>query len=428
MIAKVKIWNNLVGIVYWDKNRNIGVFEYDSSFVDKELEVSPLLMPVKEGVIYDFPALNFETFKGLPPMIADSLPDDFGNHIMNTWLSQQGKTIDDLLPTERLGYVGKRGMGALEYEPVLDKSEEYTSDINLEELVNIANKVLASKNSTEFQSIDSNALSKILRIGTSAGGARAKAILAFDEKNRIYKPGDIIHDENHSYWLLKLDGVSDKQLGDPKGYGKIEYAYYNMAKECGIEMSLSKLLHEHDRAHFITKRFDRTDEGGKVHLQTLSGLTGMNYKQANMYSYEQVFTVLRQLRLPHKSIEQQFRRMVFNIVARNQDDHVKNISFLMDKTGAWSLSPAYDLTYSHNPVGTWTNKHQLSVSGKRDEFTIDDLLKVGKENNIRNRKSIISDIVEVVSNWKQFAQNAEIEQDRIKDIESNHRIITNKNQ
>jgi serine/threonine-protein kinase HipA len=425
MIIKVNLWNDFVGPLYWDENRNIAVFEYDPSFLRRGLEIAPLLMPLREGVKYNFSTLNYDTFKGLPPMISDSLPDDFGNHIMNAWLSKQGKTIDSLSPTERLGYVGKRGMGALEYEPVLDNKEVNNNNIDLNELVEVANKVLYSKEENYYSDIDDKSLSKILKIGTSAGGARAKAILAYDEINNIYKSGDINHGAHHSYWLVKLDGATNKKLGDPEGYGRIEFAYYNMALEAGINMSESKLIPEGDRAHFITKRFDRVD-GEKLHMQTLSGIAGMDYRKPNLYSYEQVFSVLKQMQLPHKAIEQQFRRMVFNVVARNQDDHVKNISFIMDKEGRWSLSPAYDVSYCFNPLGTWTNKHQLAINGKRDSFVLDDLLKIGKENNIRNRNDIVAKVIDSVSKWKNFASQADVSPKYIKEIKNNHRLFSDK--
>jgi serine/threonine-protein kinase HipA len=422
MILKVNIWDNLVGSIYWDENQKIASFEYDSSFVSKGLELAPFLMPLKVGTVYEFKNLNYDTFNGLPPMMVDSLPDDFGNFIMNAWLGKQGLTIENLLPTERLGYIGKRGMGALEYEPVLDKSTEFTSQVNVDELVDIANQVFYSKKENSYNGIDSDSLTKILRIGTSAGGARAKAILALDENNKVYKAGDLLHGPGHSYWIIKLDGVSDKLLGDPQGFGKIEYAYYKMALDAGIEMSECKLLIENNRAHFLTRRFDRNAEGEKVHMQTLGGLTGMDYKQANVYSYEQVFTVLRRMMLPHSAIEQQFRRMAFNVIARNQDDHVKNISFLMDKTGKWSLAPAYDITYNHNPNGVWTSKHQLSINGKRDDFTIEDLLLTGKENNIRSRNTIVDQILEVVSHWKGYASDIGIDKKIINAISNSHRL------
>jgi len=422
MIIKVNLWDSLVGSLYWDDNNRIAVFEYAPAFVKKGLDIAPILMPLKEGEPYYFPTLDYGTFKGLPPMIADSLPDDFGNQIMNAWLENQGKTINSLLPTERLGYVGKRGMGALEYEPVLDGKEVNNNGIDLSELVEIAHKVVYSKEKVDYTDIDKKSLAKILRIGTSAGGARAKAILAYDEINNVYKPGDITHGPNHTYWLIKLDGATNEKLGDPEGYGRIEYAYYNMAKDAGINMSKSKLIREGDRSHFITKRFDRIN-GDKLHMQTLSGIAGFDYRKPNLYSYEQVFSVLRKMQLPHKDIIQQFRRMVFNVVARNQDDHVKNISFLMDRMGNWSLSPAYDVSYCYNPAGDWTSHHQLSINAKRDNFVLDDLLKVGKENNISKRKEIITEVIASVSKWRQFAKQANVFPDYIKQIEANHRMF-----
>ncbi|MBN1187727.1 MAG: type II toxin-antitoxin system HipA family toxin [Bacteroidales bacterium] len=423
MIIRVSIWDKLVGSLIWNEARNVSVFEYDPGFVNTGLEVSPFLMPLKEKVLYEFPNLNFNTYKGLPPMLADSLPDDFGNQIMNAWLSMEGKTVNDLLPLERLGYTGKRGMGALEYEPVLDNPKEYRGVIQLEELVDIANKVFASKQKAHFTDIDKDSLIKILHIGTSAGGARPKAILALDEENNVFKAGDILHGAGHSYWVLKLDGVTGNNLGDPQGYGKIEYAYYRMAVDCDITMAESKLVHENNRSHFLTRRFDRREEGDKIHMQSLSGLAAMDFKNPNAYSYEQVFTVLRRMKLPYNTFDQQFRRMVFNIVAKNQDDHTRNISLLMNKGGEWSLSPAYDIIYSNNPEGLWTNRHQLSVNGKSDNFEINDLLKVGKENNIKDAKAIIESIIDVVSQWPEYAKDPGVDNQQIESIKAGHRLF-----
>lgn len=421
MIVNVLLWNRLVGSLTWDEHIGTTVFAYSKQFLNSGIEISPFLMPVNE-TIYSFENLNAQTYKHLPPVFADSLPDDFGNTIMNAWLSKQGKSIASLLPQERLSYIGKRGIGALEYEPVLYQTKERKEDVHLHELVAIANAVLASKETEQYAKLDEDSLTSILQIGTSAGGARPKAILAYDEDNGIYKPGDLLYGPNHSYWLLKIDGATQKSLGDPEGFGRIEYAYYQMAVDSGIIMSESKLIHEHNRAHFITKRFDRTDNGEKLHKQTINGFAGMDYSKPGMYSYEQIFSIIRQLQLPHKDLEQLYTRMVFNVLARNQDDHTKNFALLMDNTGKWSLAPAYDVCYSYNPSGIWTNKHNLSINGKTDNFTSDDLIKVGKENNIRQSKAIITKVSEVVGNWHKYAKDADVNRDLIVEIGNNHRL------
>ncbi|GET29409.1 type II toxin-antitoxin system HipA family toxin [Prolixibacter sp. SD074] len=422
MNIKVRIWDQLVGALTWNDKRRVAVFEYSPNFVKNGPELAPLLMPLIEGESYEFRTLPFDTFKGLPPMIADSLPDDFGNYILKAWLVKQGKTIEKLAPLERLGYVGKRGMGALEYEPVLAGADFKPTNIDISELVEITRKVFTSEGQQSYSDREDSLLDKILRTGTSAGGARAKAILALDEINQEYKPGDILHGPDHSDWLIKLDGVTNDIHGDPEGYGRIEYAYYKMANDAGINMSESKLLTEGNRAHFITRRFDRTD-GEKVHMQTLSGLAGFDYRLPGSYSYEQVFTVLRKMRLLHNDFVEQFRRMVFNVVARNQDDHAKNISFLMHKNGHWALSPAYDVSYSYNPAGIWTSQHQLSINGKRDNFEINDLLKIGEENNISSRKAIIQQVIDAVSKWEVFAKQANVLPQQIDQIKSTHRLF-----
>jgi len=423
---KVNIWGELVGALSWDNVNGIGYFEYDLSFLNKGVQLAPILMPNISNQIYSFENLNAETFQGIPPMLVDSLPDTFGNQLFNTWLIKKGMSLFDLNPVQRLSYLGKRGMGALEYEPVLGDSSNRLQTIDFQEIVDIANVVLNSKEKNSYSNINENSLTDIISIGTSAGGMRAKIILAFDEKNNIYKPGDLVYEKNHSYWLLKLDGVSNKNLGDPEGFGKIEYAYYRMALECGIDMSKSYLHQENERYHFVTKRFDRLSDGSKLHMQTLSGLTGMDYKQSTQYSYEQVFNVLRKLQLPYSDFEKMFTRMIFNVVARNQDDHVKNISFLMNKIGVWSLSPAYDLSYSYNSKGIWTSQHQLSINGKRNQFELDDLLSVAITNNIKNPKKIIDKVIFNVMRFPLFAQIADVPKSQIDSIVKTHRLKLNK--
>lgn len=287
MIIDVSIWDNFVGALLWDENKNIAVFQYSPKFINKGLEIAPILMPLREEP-YELPTLDLATFKGLPPMLADSMPDAFGNCIMKAWLARQGKAIESLTPLERLGYVGKRGMGALEFEPVLDGKEINVDSINLPELVQVAYQIFDVEENENYKNLEESSLIKLFRTGTSAGGARAKAILAFDEENQVYKPGDILHGPNHSYWLVKLDGITNNVLGDPQGSGKIEYAYSKMAINAGINMSECNLIYEGKRAHFITKRFDRLN-GEKLHMQTLAGVAGFDYRMPNMYSYEQVF-------------------------------------------------------------------------------------------------------------------------------------------
>lgn len=417
MLLEVKLWNKSVGALFFDENSKQIFFEYDKSFVKENLDIAPILMPInstsKEP--YSFIRLPEETFKGLPPVFADSLPDKFGSTVLNAWLEQSGKSINDLNALEKLSYIGIRGLGALEYFPNISMGNRF-SEINISEIVQIAKEVLEKKENyqSNFNSIDD-----IFQIGTSAGGARAKAIIAINNKTNKIVSGDILlEDKDYTYYIIKIDGVKDEQLGVSQGYGKIEYAYYKMAELSGINMMPSKLYEENGREHFLTQRFDRIS-GEKLHMQTLCGIAGMDYNNLFANSYEQAFTTMSKLNLDYADIEQQYRRMVFNVTGRNLDDHTKNISFLMDKKGRWKLSPAYDITYSYNKDNHWLKQHQMSIGGKRNNITYDDLFKAGKELGIRNRKKIIKEVLNGVSNWQAIANSLNIPDKKIKHIESN---------
>lgn len=429
--ALIKLWENRVGAVTWVDKSSCAVFEYDPSFLKLGLDISPLHMGIKEAVFgqrqFHFPTINPETFHGLPGMLADALPDKFGNSIIDTWLARQGRSSKSFTPIERLCYTGKRGMGALEFEPlIVNKDFNSSQAIDIAHLVELAGQIMGDHTSlqTSLDSSEKNnseALIEILRVGTSAGGARPKAIIAMNQDNNILS-GQISAPKGYDYWLLKFDGVTDLELGAPRGYGRIEYAYHLMAKASGIQMTECRLLEEHGRAHFMTKRFDRID-GKKIHLQSLCGLAHYDFNRAGAYSYEQAFEVMRTLQLSKAEISEQYRRMVFNVIARNLDDHTKNISFLMDSNGQWSLSPSYDVTYSHNPHGIWTNMHQMSLNGKRDHFTRDDLLQVGSACSISNPHSIINDVESAVKEWEFFAKQSKVHNQAMDEIKKHH--ITN---
>jgi serine/threonine-protein kinase HipA len=416
-----------VGAVLWDSNRELASFEFEPTFLSKGLDLAPLTMSIEEarrgGVIFEFPNLARKTFYGLPGMLADSLPDKYGNNIINAWLARQGRTPESFSPVERLCYTGRRGMGALEFTPVIGDGTSESVPVEVEELVKLAHKVIHERSQLDTDLGQSEALIDIIRVGTSAGGARPKAVIALNEKTGKVRSGQVKAPPGFSYWILKFDGVKDDTLGDPAGYGRIEHAYYNMAKQCEIDMTECRLYEEDGRAHFMTKRFDRTDKGEKIHMQSLCALAHFDFNNAGSYSYEQAFQVMRQLRLPYSDAEQLFRRMVFNLVARNQDDHTKNINFLMDKTGKWCLSPAFDMTYAHNPSGEWTNKHQMTVNGKREGFVHDDLITVADEMNIKNGSQIVDQIVDVVSQWKKIAKLAGVENRQIEAISKTHRLL-----
>ncbi len=426
--ANVMLWGVKVGVVAWSDESQVASFEYSPDFLELGLDLSPLYMSVesaRRGTIFSFSELPFKTFRGLPGLLADSLPDKFGNAIIDQWLARQGRTPESFSPVERLCYTGARGMGALEFRPTLIKGNTRAVPVEVEEMVGLAQKVINKRFSLDANLINdpSGALADIVRVGTSAGGARAKAVVAINEETGHVMSGQADAPEGYEHWILKFDGVGDLELGGTEGYGRIEYAYYLMALECGIQIMKSALLEEGGRGHFRTRRFDRLG-GKKVHAQTLCGLAHYDFNAAREYSYEQAFGVLRKLRLPYEDQEQFYRRMVFNVIARNQDDHTKNITFLMGGDGRWFLSPAYDVTYSYNPDGPWTAKHQMTINGKSDGFIHSDLIAAGR--GIVNRpERIIEQTQEAVSRWPAFAKEAGVPPDATNQIQNVLRLHFN---
>ena len=428
--AIVKLWGDTVGAVSWLDERSYGIFEYDKDFIRKGLDVSPIMMGLSAARSSDgkffFPALNKDTFLGLPGLLADVLPDKFGNSIIDAWLARNGRDSSSFSPVEKLCYTGKRGMGALEFTPPVIEDYDKSVAVEISELVKLAQEVVNERKGLNVQFADgdhenADAILDILRVGTSAGGARPKAVIAMNDKGDVMS-GQADAPKGYDYWLLKFDGVTDLELGEPKRYGRTEYAYYLMAKEAGITMTECKLLEENGRAHFMTKRFDRVD-GKKLHMQSLCGIAHYDFNMAGAYSYEQAFEIMRKLRLSKAEAAQQYRRMLFNIIARNQDDHTKNISFLMSKDGKWKLSPAYDVTYSHNPAGKWTNQHQMSINGKRDHFTKEELIHTGKSISISKPEEIIDEVIMAVDKWSYFADKAGVKKDVCLEIEKQHRKL-----
>lgn len=415
--ASVVLWGRDIAAVTWDETRDIGVFQYQPEFVNSGIQVAPLTMRLAEG-IFEFPSLAKATFKGLPGLLADSLPDKFGNAVIDAWLATQGRNPDSLNPVERLCYIGTRGMGALEFKPTTAGAPTSRQNLQVGQLVKLANRVLNSRESLQGEFTgddDAEAIQDILRVGTSAGGARAKAILAWNEETGEFRSGQVDLPEGFTQWLMKFDGISnnkDKELNDPQGYGRIEYAYYLMALEAGIEMNRCRLHNEGGRSHFMTQRFDRTEENAKLHMQSLGAIQHFDFNQAGAYSYEQAIRAMLKLNLSPKQVEQQFRRATFNVIARNQDDHVKNIAFLMNREGEWSLSPAYDVAYSYNPNGEWTSQHQMSINGKRDHFELSDLIALANAGGIKKRKAeeITSEVSEAVGTWQKQADAAGVSQ------------------
>ena len=426
--ASIVLWGRRIGAVSWDEARALGIFQYDPAFVGAGIEVAPLKMPVREAP-YEFPALPKETFKGLPGMLADALPDKFGNRLIDAWLAETGRSVDRFSPVDRLCYIGNRGIGALEFEPTVRKATR-SKKLEVAQLVDLANRVLSERENLAGRlggEDDAEALEDILSVGTSAGGARAKAVLAWNRDTGEFRSGQVKVDEGYEHWLLKFDGVSnnrDKELADPQGFGKIEYAYYLMATEAGIDMSECRLHHEGGRSHFMTRRFDRDERGRKRHMQSLGAMQHFDFNDPASYSYEQAVLTIRDLGLGMDVVEQQYKRAVFNVVARNQDDHVKNISFLMDRSGAWRLSPAYAVAYSYNPSGSWTRDHQMSLAGKRNDFTHGDLMVLASNVGLKSNKAnqAIEDIVDAVAKWQEFAEQAGVEHSDMSRIEKTFRM------
>jgi serine/threonine-protein kinase HipA len=415
--AFVKIWGTVVGAIAWSEITGYATFEYDPTFKMKGWDLSPLQMPINGNKSsFNFPALRkrndpaLDTFKGLPGLLADVLPDRYGNELINLWLAQQGWQLDSMNPVEMLCFIGTRGMGAVEFEPTTLKESKQTFSVELDSLVDIAQKMLSKKEAfiTNLKADEEKAMMEILRIGTSAGGARPKAVIAYNEKTGAVKSGQTNAPKGFEHWLIKLDGVSDVQLGASKGYGRVEMAYYNMATACGIDMMPSKLMEENGRAHFMTQRFDREGGATKHHMQTFCAIKHFDYNQINSFSYEQLFQTMRELKLSYADAEQMFRRMVFNVMARNCDDHTKNFAFRLKKDSNWELAPAYDICHAYQPKHQWVSQHALSINGKRTNVTRDDLLILGK--SIKNKKAAetIDEISDTVSKWKTFADEVKV--------------------
>lgn len=427
--ALVRLWGDIVGAVSWLDDRAYGIFEYDPDFLKKGFDISPVHMSLDDARRGDrkfsFPSLNKDTFLGLPGLLADALPDKFGNSIIDAWLTRIGRDCTSFSPVERLCYTGKRGMGALEFEPAMIEKHDAPVPIEISELVTMAQEIMNERTVLdarlgESEKDNADAIRDILRVGTSAGGARPKAVIAMDDKGNILS-GQAEPAKGYDYWILKFDGVTDLELGEPKGYGRIEYAYHLMATAAGIDMTECRLLEENGRAHFMTKRFDRVNSK-KLHLQSLCGIAHYDFNMSGAYSYEQAFAVMRQLRLSKAEAVKQYRRMVFNIVARDLDDHTKNIAFLMGPDGKWKLSPAYDVIYSHNPAGKWTNQHQMSVNGKRDDISRKDLVTVGESISLSRPEEIINEVITVVEKWPEYAKEAGIKKGIVENISKHQRI------
>ncbi|MEQ6118339.1 type II toxin-antitoxin system HipA family toxin [Reichenbachiella sp. MALMAid0571] len=416
-VVEVKIWGQLVGAARWDQNQQLAGFQYDKKFLTGNHDLSPIKMPLQNGDrIYSFPELRKQkgqetsTFKGLPGLLADALPDKYGNQLINVWLAQEGRPPNSMNPVEQLCFIGSRGMGALEFEPAQLKSNQNTFAIEIKNLVDIAQKMLSNRETfeTNIHRDERKAISEILTIGTSAGGARPKAVIAFNQKTGEVRSGQTKSPKGFEHWLIKLDGVSDAQFGESHGFGRVEYAYYLMARDCGIEMMECQLFEENKRAHFMTKRFDREGNDKKHHIQTLCGIQHFDYNNLQGFSYEQLFQTMRILRMTYPEAEQMFRRMVFNVMATNYDDHTKNFSFRLKQNSKWELSPAYDVCYSYDPNNIWVSQHTLSINGKHKDIKKSDLMKIATDNNIKRGEKIIEEVKTVVCDWEKYSTQAKV--------------------
>ena len=412
--AFINIWNHRVGAIAWNSDTGLGSFEYDPAFLKNNWNLAPVKMPIDKAAkrIFTFPELrDLKTFKGLPGLLADVLPDKYGNALINTWLTRQGRPSDSLNPVEILCFIGSRGMGALEFEPTIPRSNSTASKIEISNLIEIAEGILSGRKdfSANLKPNEEKALLDILKIGSSAGGARAKAVIAYNAKTKEVRSGQADAPKGFTHWLIKFDGVTDKQFGASSGYGRVEMAYYLMAKDAGIEMTECQLLEEKGRAHFMTRRFDREHGKDKLHVQSFCAMQHYDFNEVNLYSYEQLFETMRMLGLLYPQAEQLYRRMVFNVMARNCDDHTKNFAFVMDKTDKWRLSPAYDVCHAYRPGSEWVNQHALSINGKRKNITRHDLLEVAKQMNVKKADNIIKQVAEVVNNWNHYANRAKVD-------------------
>lgn len=429
-VAEVKLWGRRIGAVSVEGPGEVASFQYTPEFGASGIEVAPLMMPLSTR-IYRFAELAPQSFHGLPGLLADSLPDAFGNAVIAAWLAAQGRLPTEIDAVERLCYTGSRGMGALEFEPSTGPRSDQATPVRVDALVALAADVLRGRERMTVSFADADrelALREILRVGASAGGARAKAVIAWNPTTNAVVSGQVAAPPGFEHWLLKFDGVEAagaSELAQPLGFGAIEYAYATMARAAGITMGECRMFEENGRRHFMTRRFDRVGAREKLHMQSLAALAHLDFNAAGAHSYEQALLVIRRLGLGADAVEQQFRRMVFNVVARNQDDHVKNIAFLMDKSGAWSLAPAFDLTYSHNPAGAWTAQHQMTLNGKRDGFTRADLRAVAKAASMKRGRAdaILDEVLAVVARWAEFASAAGVTDSTAKSVGGTHRVL-----
>lgn len=413
-LVEVRAWGRTVGAVAFDPATEFYAFEYDSEWVATGQQLAPLQMPNQPGT-FVFPDLSPETFQRLPAMIADGLPDRFGNALVNAWMEEHGVRTTDITPLDRLAYASDRSMGALEFRPPASSPADEVTAVQLADLVTAARSAVAG----DLAAAPKDALHDLIEVGTSAGGARAKAVIAYNPDTGQMRSGQFGAPEGFEHWLIKLDGVG----GDPSregagltsgaGYGRIEFAYHRMASAAGVAMTECQLLPEGPRTHFMTRRFDRLPDGVRVHLQSLCGLAGLDFNMAGAHSYAQYLRVIDDLNLGEDARAQAFRRIVFNVAAMNRDDHTKNLAFLLPEIGEWELAPAFDITHAHNPAGRWTGSHQMSIEGKRDDIGLDDLYRLADKFGVPGYRTVVTEVVEAVDQWPEFAREAGVDAETV---------------
>ena len=425
--AEVMLWGSKVGTVAFPDESNFAKFRYDSDFLHSGIEVAPIAMPLSPRQ-YSFPALPIETFRGLPGLLADSLPDRFGNAVINHWLAAQGRTPESFNAVERLCYIGQRGMGALEFKPVTGPKVDESEKIYIDSLVKLASEILTKRSEMRF-TVDNHVMQQIMQVGTSAGGARAKAVIAWNEETNDIRSGQVEAGKGYDYWIIKFDGITnngDHNEKDPPTYTRIEYAYHLMAKAVGIQMNECKLYRENRLYHFMTKRFDRIENSGKkLHMQTLGAMAHYDFNDETATSYEMAAGIMRRLNLPYDQMEQLCLRMIFNVLTMNCDDHVKNISFLMDRNGIWSLAPAYDLTFAYNETNRWLKAHQMSVNNKRMDITESDMIACASAMDVSESRcrQMIKTVKEVLEEFDSFAIKAELPSSTVESIKEQFKTI-----
>ena len=403
--VEVRIWGQQVGAVALDPKLRYYAFEYSPGFIASGVELAPLTMPLASAAEpFVFTDLPTATYKHLPALLADALPDDFGNALIDAWMASKGVVRDDITPLDRLAYMGRRGIGALEFRPTRGPSPHASSAVELAILVESARRAVHGDLGDDPQA--GAALKQIIQVGTSAGGARAKATIAWNPATQELRAGQFDVDPGFEHWLLKFDGLGrDSELGSAQGYGRIEYAYHLMARAAAIDMAPCRLLEENGRAHFMTRRFDRAGNH-KLHLQTLCAMAHLDYKQKATHDYSQYLQTINALGLGREALVQAFRRICFNVVAKNCDDHTKNLAFILAEGGRWRLAPAYDVTFAYNPRGEWTYQHLMSVNGEFNDITADDLFATADRFGIGTAPQILSEVQEAITAWPDFAARA----------------------